>query len=503
MPSSNQTGAARIAGSRAAALGAALSLAAAASAAAQIPVPVVTGPVPATVLPGTPSHDYPFFSTNHDIAAQGYVEQEFFVQGTASRYNTPALATGSVIDAGHPYKTRVVVRRPADPARFNGTVLVEWYNVTNGFDAENTWFFSWEHILQAGYAWVGVSNQLVGVNALKAWSPARYGSLDVTQGGAVTGDALDYDIFSQVAAALRHPGSADLLGGLTPRRVIGIGESQSAIRMVPYVNSVDPLTPAYDGFLLLSAVGGQVRPDVRVPTFKISTEYDVQAADASVRQPDTQNFRTWEVAASSHVDQHLRASREPLELRDFGTSAEAALAPQCQVPLLGTTVPTRYVVGRAEDWLVTWSRNGQSPPSAPRMQTTQIGTPGTASVIARNGLGIALGGIQLPAAAVPTALNVGTNSGPGACVRWGYSTPFSTTQLDQLYPNYPSYVDAVARSAAEDLVLGYIGPGDAQQAILDAIETKIGHPSAREQARYLSAFGYGLTLVPELDAYIK
>ena len=501
MPSSDRTGAG--ASMSRATLGAALSLAVATSAAAQVPVPTVTGPVPATVLPSTPSHDYPFFSTNHEIAVQSYVEQEFFIQGTASRYNTPALATGSVIDSGHPYKTRVVIRRPTNPAQFNGTVLVEWDNVTNGFDAENTWFFSWEHILQAGYAWVGVSAQLVGVNALKAWSPARYGSLDVTQGGAITDDSLDYDIFSQAAAALRHPGSVDMLGGLIPSRVIGIGESQSAIRMVPYVNSVDPLTPVYDGFLLLSAIGGQVRPDVRVPTFKISTEYDVQTADASVRQPDQQNFHTWEVAASSHVDQHLRASREPLELRDLGTSAEAALAPQCQVPLLGTTVQTRYVVGRAEDWLATWSRNGQTPPSAPRIQTAQVGTPGTASVIARNALGIALGGIQLPAAAAPTALNVGTNSGPGACVRWGYSIPFSTAQLDQLYPSYPSYVNAVAQSAAEDLAHGYIGPGDAQQATLDAVETQIGHPSARDQDRYLAAFGQGLTVVPELDGYLK
>ncbi len=501
MPTPNQTGTGIVLPR--VALGAVLSLMAAASAAAQVAVPAVTGPVPASVLPGTPTHDYPFFSTNHDIAAQGYVEQEFFIQGTANRYNTPALATGSVIDSGHPYQTRVVVRRPSNPAQFNGTALVEWYNVTNGFDAENTWFFSWEHILQAGYAWVGVSTQAVGVNALKAWSPARYGSLDVTQGGTIADDALDYDVFSQVAAALRRPGSVDLLGGLVPKRVVGIGESQSAIRMAPYINSVDPLTPVYDGFLLLSAVGGQIRPDARVPTFKISTEYDVQAADASVRQPDARNFRTWEVAASSHVDQHLRASREPLELRDFGTSSEAALAPQCQVPLLGTAVQTRYVVGRAEDWLATWISDGLPPPAAPGIQTTQIGTPGTASIIARNASGIALGGIQLPAAAVPTALNIGTNSGPGACVRWGYSIPFSTTQLDQLYPSYPAYVDAVVQSATENLIRGYIGPGDAQQATLDAVETKIGSPEADDQAHYLAEFGHGLTRLPELNGYLK
>jgi hypothetical protein len=84
----------------------------------------VTGPIAATVIPGHPSHNYPFFATTHDLAIHGYVEEEFFIQGKANRYNTPALQTGTVIDGDHPYTTRIVVRRPADPKRFNGTALV-------------------------------------------------------------------------------------------------------------------------------------------------------------------------------------------------------------------------------------------------------------------------------------------------------------------------------------------------------------------------------------------
>jgi hypothetical protein len=34
--------------------------------------------------------------------------------------------TGSIIDGGHPYKTRILVRRPIDPRKFEGTVFVEW-----------------------------------------------------------------------------------------------------------------------------------------------------------------------------------------------------------------------------------------------------------------------------------------------------------------------------------------------------------------------------------------
>src|SRR5262245_55078095 len=59
---------------------------------AEIPSPIVTGPIPATAPPGDPSRNYPFFATNHDLARWGYIEEEFFIEGTANRYTTPSRA---------------------------------------------------------------------------------------------------------------------------------------------------------------------------------------------------------------------------------------------------------------------------------------------------------------------------------------------------------------------------------------------------------------------------
>lgn len=117
------------------------------SAAAAVVNPTVTGPIAQTAAPGDPSHNYIFFSSNHDLPGHGYVEEEFFVQGTATRYSTPKQTNPDATSAGVPigsisYKTRIVVRRPSDPSKFNGVVLVEWYNVANNFDAENIWFFN-------------------------------------------------------------------------------------------------------------------------------------------------------------------------------------------------------------------------------------------------------------------------------------------------------------------------------------------------------------------------
>ena len=477
-------------------LGAALGLAAW-TALAGVPVPQISGPVVASDVPGSPGHNYSFFSSNHDLAQHGYVEEEFFVRGTANAYSiADPLKDGARASDGRPYTTRVVVRRPADPKRFNGTVVVEWYNVTNQFDAENLWFFDWEHMLRAGYVWVGVSAQTVGVAALKKFSPARYGDLDVGKtvsagAGAPAGadaDALSYDIFSQVGEALKHPANVDMLNGLKAKLLLAAGESQSANRLASYVNSINPSARVYDGFLLLSSLGRRIREDLPVPVMKISTEFDTLNGEAANEQPDTAQFRSWEVAGTSHVDQHLRASREPLELRDNGKSLEAAMAPLCANPQIGTRVPTSYVVASALDKLATWAEGGKPPPGAPRLAVTQLYPRPRAADVARNADGLAQGGIQLSELAVPTQINVGDNApanassvppggeaiGAGACVRWGYSVDMSIDQLSARYPSHTAYVAKVKKVAYQNVKDGYILPFDADATVRAAEASQVG-----------------------------
>ena len=439
---------------------------------AAIPTPTVTGPIPATATPGSAVHDYPFFSTTHDLSRERYVEQEFFVEGTANSYTTSATANATLASSGHPYRTRIVVRRPADQKDFNGVVVVEWSNVTNGFDAENVWFFGWEHFLHAGYAWVGVSAQHVGVDRLKTWSPSRYGSLDVTAGGTITNDALSYDIFSQVGQALRN-NSDNVLGSLRPRTFIATGESQSAFFLATYANSVIPLGNVWDGMLLQSTFGSPMRTDLPLPISKVLFEWDLMTGEVAARQPDTPRLHRWEVAGTAHVDYHLRLSREPLELRDLGTSSEAALAPQCGDPNIGSHVPNHYVVDAAFDQLVRWVQQRRQPTPSPLVQVASVATNGTA-VLARDQFGQALGGIRLSQLEVPTARNVGQNTGPSACARWGYSEPLDIPTLDRLYPSHSAYVDSVIRVTAQNVRNGFLLEGPAIDTVLDAIESRVG-----------------------------
>lgn len=416
----------------------------------------LSGPIPGAV-PGDPASPilgdtYPFFSTWLDLAANGYVEEEYYLSGGADAYST----AGTRLDQDVPYTTRIIVRRPLSAENFNGTVLVEWQNVTAGYDLDALWS---ARVMREGYAWVGVSAQRVGVNQLRTWSPARYGSLDVTGAGEFTTDQLSYDIFAQAAAALKAPQGADPLGGLEPERLLAIGASQSASRMTTYYNVVLPqATPVFDGYAFV--VGSAPTRVGTEPIFQVLSETDVSSP--SNRRADSAVFRRWEVAGAAHSGWEGQEYRAPLAVRDLGG------APQynCTNPPW-SRVPLGQVVVAAYGHLARWVADGTVPPTAPYLEFS-----GTTK--ARNELGLALGGIQLSQVSVPTALNTGSNSGPSFCLLFGTHRPFDDTQLDALYRNHGSYVSAVDRADAANAASGYILPADAELNQRAAAHSSVG-----------------------------
>jgi hypothetical protein len=437
--------------------------------------PLVTGPIPSLAEPGDPSHEYPFFASHLDLAGHGYVEEEFFFEGDATRYFITGTETAIPIDSGHPYRSRLIVRRPASPDGFDGVVVVEWLNVTNGFELENTWFQIDEHLLRSGHAWVGVSAQRIGVNHLRTWSPARYGALDVSRRSPTTGrerfvaDELSYDVFSQAAQALRSPSGVDPLGGLAPRVVIATGHSQSAMFLARYVNAIQPLTHAFDAFALHGSLGNLVRVDLEVPVWKALAEFDVEGfGEAAVRRPDDARFRTWEVAGTSHVDRKSYTSRVLLERRDLGVAVEDSL--QCGVMPPGSEVPFHTVMAAGLEHLVRRVTEGVAMPSAPPLETVSI----QPTVLARDGFGNALGGIRLPHVSVPIAVHSGSNTGAGACPRWGFTLPFDVQTLRSLYRNHGRYVSRVSRASERNVLDGFLLVPDAERIVEEAAHSRIG-----------------------------
>jgi hypothetical protein len=71
----------------------------------------------------------------------GYVAEEFLLDGTAAAYEAEPGAELTVDgkwrvrpSSTAPFRTRVLVVRPVDRARFNGIGHVNWQNVTAGFE---------------------------------------------------------------------------------------------------------------------------------------------------------------------------------------------------------------------------------------------------------------------------------------------------------------------------------------------------------------------------------
>ncbi|WP_428961847.1 alpha/beta hydrolase domain-containing protein [Micromonospora fluostatini] len=420
---------------------------------------VVAGPIPRTTAVGHPDRGYPFLATDVNLAAAGYVEEEFFLFGTATRYAPQGTGPAAVLGTDQPYGTRLVVRRPAAAKKFNGVVIAEWTNVSNQWDQEVDWFQSHEHFIREGYAWVGVSAQRAGLHSatgLKAWSPTRYGALDVTVGGNVTDDSLSYDIFSQAVKAVRDPAGVAPLGTLPkPDYVVATGHSQSAGRLANYYNGVQPAANVLDA-VVLHGGGGVLRADLGTPVFRINAEGDVASgifSAAARAQADSPVLRSWEVAGASHGDWKLITDYGPLRKRDIGSYPGGYPGePQtCALPAL-SRVPQHMVQNAIYDHTVAWVKHGTLPPGAPKLQMTAATPP----VVARDDLGLALGGLRIAQHEVPLRVNSGSNTGPGFCFLDGSSVPLTDAQLAARHPSVSTYADQVLQATRAAVGAGHL-----------------------------------------------
>jgi hypothetical protein len=438
--------------------------------------------LPVAVFSASPdASGKPFGSTAIDLRARGYVEEEFLASGKAKRYRMKdPLGTAQLVDGGHPYTTRILVRRPIDPGKFNGRVLIEWFNVSGSQDAEFVFGAIRDHLLDEGFAWIGVSAQLVGINALKSANPRRYGQLSLSAsntdplGGTLDerSDVLSWDVYTQVADALRRPpgGGVDPLGGLKPTLFLAVGESQSAQRLSQYYNSILPLhMQTFDGFLLYDRLLGGMRTDLGTKLLTFGSEILRQSFGAA--PADNDNLRVWEVAGAAHLSYEENAGywdeqftrNNVLRALDGHAITLSQTFVGCDNYPLWSRVPNGHVLAAGLDALVRWVTVGTPPPKAERLLGDENGK------LHRDNLGRVSGGIRLAAYDAPTAMNTGANSGPGfACALAGSHQDYTPAQLRLLYgtpENYVAKVMAITQQAVRD---GFLLEADAERTIRDA-----------------------------------
>ena len=426
-----------------------------------------------------------------DEAELGYRETEYFISGTATSYiNTNELGEDgmwSVQPADTAaYKSRIVVLRPENAADFNGTVVVEWFNVSGGTDASPDLVQMHTELMRKGYVWVGVSAQSVGVEggggiagfdvSLKTIDPQRYGGLNHP------GDSFSYDIYSQAAQAVRHPEGIDPLDGLQVQYMIGVGESQSAFRMATYVNAIHPTVELFDGFLIHSRGGSSaplsqdpqvaiptsgrasIRTDIPEPVLGFETEGDIFGlGSAAVPQPDADNYRLWEVTGNAHYDAYgvVKGPRdrggdpgvaEVIETK----SGDSAGIIQCEKPI--NDGPGHWVLKAAIAALDNWIRTGEPAPSA-----QPIARDAASAGLQRDQYGNAVGGVRTPYVDAPVAtLTGGGQTGSSFCFLFGTTALFDEATFSTLYPTREAYIDAIDTTTDSAVEKGFVLPEDGE-----------------------------------------
>ena len=451
---------------------------------AGVPTPAVTGPVPSDP-PGSPGRNYTFLATDADIAGRGYVEEEFFYSGTANWYdapnpapnNMPPAPVAGIVSPGHPYKTRLLVYRPASPERFSGMVFVEWTNASGGFDNPIWWQRNHDYIMREGHAYVGVAAQHYGVNrephGLKHWSPGRYGTLDIPHVGEyddkkLHDDRLTYDVFAQGMKAVRAV--PEVMGGLKVQHLIAGGLSRSAIHLTVYLNAIHPRAPIADGVMLM-VLGGQLRDDADIPVMKVysESEWEMWPEQITGRQPDTDLLRTWWVTGASHSDHQGAMIAAAIRRRDL---PDIPVWDEERDPPSHSRIENHYATEAAMDAMVTWVRDGVPPAHSPLPEWTPTDPP----VTARDKHGNGLGGIRLATLAVPVAKDQGKNpdADDAHVAIAGVHVPFDTETLQGLYPSREEYVRKVTEAAEGNVRDGFLLERDAADLIAKAQNSIVG-----------------------------
>jgi hypothetical protein len=450
----------------------------------------------------------PGFRELTDLPAT-YVDEEYFVSGTADLYNyennPPEGPTDTeVIQAGVPYRTRLIVRRPEKQNDFNGSVVIEWWNSTAGFDTAPSWDPSAEYFAREGYVYVGVTNSNQGMSflvggcslfdVLPPTCGTRYSTLSLPD------DGLAYDILDQIATGLRN-GSGLLPPGYDVERIYHTGQSQQGGSVITYASAFHEHA-VNDGYFVQGNIGARsingrpacgaegsppfpdctpslsgadrlVRSDLSVPLVQAVTETDVAVLfGTGGRQDDTPTYRYYELAGTAHLTIHkgVEVLPEPnlLFLEDL---CENELNTIADGPVFGS-----YAYNAMWDNMDRQVRSGDVPPAGRLMALDATGA------VERDAFGNALGGVRLPEMDVPTGRhNPPTNQadptlppflqgiGNLACFLGGSTFPFTTEELHALYRNKGQYVSRVVHAANDLKSDGFLLQEDRMKIVKRAV----------------------------------
>lgn len=401
------------------------------------------------------------------IEKYGYVSQEW-------------IATGEV--DGHPYSTVVFVRRPGDPKRFSGTLIVEPLHATS---AAPVWIYTSEYQMRSGHAAAVVYSQKSPVDAnVKPANPARYASVDIwsdwspddapSDGEGRAGmfqrlrraNVLSTPILAQVGAALRMSGP---LEDWNVKHLILVGHSQTGGVVTDYIlNAHDSVRfpggrAIYDGLFPAGAPGVQFRPR-DVPLVQTLSEGDISDPRRAgregrrYRRPDSDDaadrYRLYELAGVPHMGTRY----PPYNDATMWAQASEWTGGSVSAGSRMNSMPHGEMFSMTLNHLVRWVVDDVVPPRADRIRVAPDG------LLLKDEFGNSVGGVRSAQLDVPR-LKYYANPGireDGSPLRGvvGIEEPLPAEALKRLYPSRDAYVEAFNRRIDELVAEGWLLPED-------------------------------------------
>jgi hypothetical protein len=475
--------------------------AAAAQSVPPVAIPEVTGPVAVT------SDSYPLMASDKlqvvvDLPTAGYVEEEFFVSGRASVYDWGSDGNPTVKTAAAPYTTRIMLRRPRDPGRFSGNVIVEIGNVGRGYDFSFSWGVSHDYFMENGDAWVAITYHPENLEALKKFNPTRYASLSMANptpderctpaGGAPIAapleEGLRWDIISQVGALLKAARPGGPLAGFAVQRVYGTSHGGELATYIALFHSHARLAngrPVYDGYIQhrhpgmtrLRRCGAapaatdprQILRNVGVPVIRVVAQTDVLGTHARRREDSDapgDQYRLYEIAGAPHADAsfypYMPTVADQKKTGFDGFLHSWPFPDQCEQEIALLRVPIMtYALDAAYANLTRWVRDGVPAPRALRVAVENGGTPQARVVVDEHGN--AVGGVRTPYVDVPTATYYTSTRGPGLCGNLAHKVDFEWSRLNRLYGSPEGYAEKLRASVIQLVKEGWLTESDARR----------------------------------------
>lgn len=441
-----------------------------------------------------------------DLPQNGYVEEEYFFDGTANVYERTEDGGKRVRFSDAPYTSRFLLRRPADRERFSGNIIIEIMNSTPGHDLDRSWIITRKQIIRGGDVYIGLlSKPNVFAPMMKA-DPERYAPLKwpnpdpdseknisaaalTWQASPETENGLYWDMLMDTARLVRSEDPmnpmSDFIKGKDVK-VILMGWSQSGGYMIRYMLDFADKEgkDCFDGYFSMGSAA------VATPNLNQSEQTPPLEQNLRIAQPDrpfidmhteSENasfgtdmtklengpfYRAYDIAGPSHDTTY---SEEEYYAKDNYLKKVGLDMAYGGIDEYPNSFPYQFPYQAALVALEKWIRTGKAPMTVEPIQVDE----NLKNV--KDSDGNSIGGWRIPQIDYPVCAYYGTSTAAKnpedtlTAFVYGHEVPFTPEEIKKRYTDLTTYRKLITEKTDECIEKGLILEADREEAIERAV----------------------------------